>query len=94
VLLNYSLDVDGTAVNAFSSAGNADSALTTTLEFETIWMLPRTGCFVPQWASQGSGKVLATISQKGGKWLVGGRREAAFEYKWERLFQITTVSKE
>ena len=93
-LINYSIEVDGTAVDTFSSAGDSDSALTTTLEFDTIWMLPRAGCYVPLWMSQGAGKVLATTSKKGGKWIVGGSRESGFEYSWERLFQISAASKE
>lgn len=87
-IYNHSIEVDGTAVNAFSLAAGSEKAMNTTLEFETMWMLRRLGYRVPLWMSQGSGKVMATTTEKKGRWLVGDRREASQRYSWEKVFLV------
>ncbi len=94
-LVNYSIEVDGTPLTAFSLAGDRDRALEMTFEFETIWALRRIGHFVPLWVSQGAGEVLSTVTLAKGKCLIGEDTGHSFDdaFDWPRFFDLNEDSK-
>ncbi len=101
-LVNYSVDVDGTALLALAVSRDPDEAISRTFEFETIWALRRMGYYLPVWLAQGAGEVLGTVEVSAGKCLIGRESGPYAEQfatnrdtiPWPRFFEIGESSPE
>lgn len=96
VLKAYSIEVDGMAITALCEDGDRREAMTSLIEFETIWMLRRVGAGVPIWVSQGAGQVLSTLFVDSKGQCVVGADASRFTsplarnnfFAWDRFFSI------
>ena len=100
-LTAYTTSVDSRALLVLALEGDRDAALTSTLEFDTTWMLQRVGYILPIWMSQGTGEVLSSLRIRKGNCVVGNPQErlaVPFDEQepipWSHFFEIGTSSPE
>ena len=100
-LTTFSAEVDRDELLAIADTHSREDTLSFTVEFDTIWSLRRVGYFLPLWAGQGAGQVLASLRIKNGRCLVDGNLDRASSnwvnqqsVPWKRFFEISESSPE
>lgn len=93
---NFSVEVDGAPLDAFTLENGRSRALELTFEFETVWALKQMGYHVPLWMSQGAGEVLSSVTYAKGSCLVGPstRRAIGSQFTWPRIFAMSRTSED
>lgn len=100
-LFSFTAGVDGRAITAMQLTRDTKESKRQMTEFETVWLLPRFGWFVPTWISQGSGVALSTTILSKNQQVVSGYAHPSWELfrrrsliPWDRFFEIHRSSPE
>lgn len=100
-LFSFTAGVDGRAITAMQLTWDTKESKRQMTEFETVWLLPRFGWFVPTWISQGSGVALSTTFLSKNQEVVSGYAHPSWELfrrraliPWDRFFEIHRSSPE
>lgn len=93
-------EVDGTAVLGLAVEGDLKETLRQVIQAETVWLMNRTGWYVPLWMAQGAGEVLDRMKVEESTLRIPGRLPGVYadwsspHLSWDRFFEMTTSSPE